>query len=147
MFVTKQMRTETGHRLLNYEGRCAHLHGHSYLWEVTVEGVLDHRGMAVDFKDLKKHMMTVIDPFDHALVLNEEDPLVGQECLVISTNNKAQRVIIFEGNPTAETFAKYAAKHIQREFNHNVVSLVDNTLRVVRVVVWETATSFATWEG
>jgi len=37
MRITKQYRTETAHRLMNYDGKCSHLHGHSYLWEVTAE--------------------------------------------------------------------------------------------------------------
>ena len=33
-----------GHRLLNYEGKCRHLHGHNGLLEVAIESdSLDHR--------------------------------------------------------------------------------------------------------
>lgn len=76
--VCKTMTTQTAHRLIGYEGKCAHIHGHSYKWEVAIwkEG-LDERGIAVDFGEIKDVMKRMIDEeFDHALVLHVKDPLV-----------------------------------------------------------------------
>lgn len=140
MKVTKQLRTETGHRLTNYVGRCAHLHGHSYLWEVTASALkLDEKNMVMDFKDLKKAMNTVLDPLDHCMVFSPKDPLLvgrltppseehmlhnkgGQrvlcsklDVLLASTNGEVPRMIIWHDNPTAESFAKWAMKEIEAE--------------------------------
>lgn len=140
MQVTKQLRTETGHRLVNYDGRCAHLHGHSYLWEVTMTAPsLDNRQMVMDFKDLKQVMHEVLDPLDHCMVLAPNDPLNMEyelNDLFIATNGKKPRVRIWHENPTAESFAEWAAKEIDAKF------IVES---VIRVRVWETATSYAEW--
>lgn len=149
MQITKQLRTETGHRLVDYNGRCAHLHGHSYLWEVTVEAEhLTPNGMVADFKDLKAAMHVVLDPLDHCMVLAEDDPLyqingdTALRKLLEATNSKPPRLEIWPENPTAESFAKWAAEEIQK-YIWETAGVIDCT--VVRVRVWETATSFAEW--
>lgn len=141
--VTKQLRTETAHRLMDYDGRCAHLHGHSYLWEVTATAPeLSSNGMIVDFKDLKAAMNTVLDEFDHALVLRNDDPLLSPDlppavALFKATNGKTPRLHLWRDNPTAENFAVYAAVEVQR--------LLPKHVRITRVRVWETATSYGEW--
>lgn len=151
-FVTKTMYTETAHRLVDYpDGRCQHLHGHSYKWEVTV-GLLgkddvDSRGMVVDFKDLKEAMMLHIDKYDHALILSDGDPLVSR-CLNLadggvreileSTAGNPPRLFAVPFNPTAENLAKHVAEELNTELNKMGAY-------VERVVVWETATSSAVW--
>jgi 6-pyruvoyltetrahydropterin/6-carboxytetrahydropterin synthase len=147
MRITKQLRTETGHRLTDYDGRCAHLHGHSYLWEVTVSANdLTPNGMVTDFKDLKKAMNEVLDPLDHCMVLAESDPLhqlYGEKRLaemLKATNEAPPRLIIWHENPTAESFAAWAAAEIQKELD-----AMSNGCTVAHVRVWETATSHAEW--
>ena len=83
MLISKTMVTETAHRLTGYPGKCAHLHGHSYSWKLTLSydyNLLHHNlcssGMVVDFGDVKTVMKDIIDlPFDHGAVFNEQDPL------------------------------------------------------------------------
>jgi len=140
--VTKELRTETAHRLTNYNGRCAHLHGHSYLWVVTATSPgMDDKGMVVDFKDLKKAMEEVLDPLDHCLVLAPDDPLVkkngilGAKHLFVSTNGESPRLRVWHENPTAESFAEWAFNEIS--------ALLPENVSLTKVYVWETATSFA----
>ncbi len=138
--VTKRYRTETAHRLLNHKGLCRFIHGHSYLWEITVEGRPNDDGMVTDFKDLKLAIEQVLKPFDHALVLSEDDAamlnlLAGSNVACI--NDLWSRVIWLNGNPTAENFAQYAAERL----------IEDHGLNVVRVRCWETVNSYADWEG
>lgn len=138
MQVTKQYRTETAHRLLNHKGLCRFIHGHSYLWEITVTDLLNKDGMVIDFKDLKKVIKTVLEPFDHALVLSSRDPFLNDMAKRSdSYNTILDRTINFNGSPTAENFAKYAAEILRGVHN----------LNVVRVRVWETVDSYADWEG
>ena len=143
--VTKQYRTETGHRLSNYNGKCSHFHGHSYLWEVTVESEkLSDNGMVVDFKDLKKAMIQVLEPLDHAMVLSLQDPLVLEKTvndlndIFVATNGANPRLILWHNNPTAESFAQWAAIEIQ--------TLLPIGVTITKVRVWETVNSFADWE-
>lgn len=145
--VTKQFRTETAHRLAKYSGRCSHLHGHSYMFEVTAssEGLntLTENGMIVDFKELKVAMHEVLDPWDHALILCEEDPLVKHlpekelRQLFHSTDGKEPRMFVVSWNPTAENMASYVAQCVN--------NLLPKHIFVTRVRVWETATSHADW--
>lgn len=161
--VTKELRTETGHRLTNYDGRCSHLHGHSYLWQVTARShKLDEKNMVMDFKDLKKAMNAVLDPLDHCMVLAHDDPLwnlgasiEGSEQdlsdLFAATNGQAPRLIEWPENPTAESFAQWALKSIQDqlcELWKNEVGTIRNNCSnmpyfISSVKVWETATSYA----
>lgn len=145
--VTKQYRTETGHRLTNYNGKCAHLHGHSYLWELTVYHCTrgaPANGMVVDFKDVKRAMKDVLEPLDHALVLGPDDPLwhlaeaSGSPLTdtLRATNGHPPRLFEWHDNPTAESFAQWAVEQFRAWFDRRDI-VVD------RVRVWETATSFA----
>ena len=161
MKITKQLRTETGHRLTNYVGRCAHLHGHSYLWEVTARSSeLDYKNMVMDFKDLKKAMNTVLDPLDHCMVLAPDDPLWVFDVNIPNgslrdvlhpTNdvNAEPRLIKWHDNPTAESFAKWALEKIQQELENLFIANNPTTQGysmpyfISSVKVWETATSYA----
>jgi len=136
--VTKQYRAEIGHRLMNYDGKCAHLHGHSYLFEVTVEALdLDDRGMVVDFSDLKKAMRIVLEPYDHALVLRDDDHLARMFEDLRATNGESARLHLWANNPTAENMAS--------RFGSLIDNMLPRGVRLTHIRVWETATSHADW--
>lgn len=152
--VTKRMTTETAHRLTNYEGKCASIHGHSYLWEVTVglDGLgVTNNCISVDFKDVKKAMKACIyDLFDHALVLHKNDFLVVDHGLLLQVDAAGlkQKLVVFGENPTAEAFAAYVSGSLQDYFDDLVAALevvADIDINVLRVRVWETADSYAEW--
>ena len=78
--VTKRFHFEMAHALRCHDGLCAHIHGHSYVLDVTLIGKPrqeeDHPkdGMVIDFSALKKLVNTaVVNHYDHALVLHESD--------------------------------------------------------------------------
>ncbi len=55
-----------GHHLRDYPGSCEQPHGHNWKVQVTVRATeLDHLGMGIDFKTLKKEVKAVIDDLDH----------------------------------------------------------------------------------
>lgn len=147
--VTKCMTTETAHRLCNYSGKCAHIHGHSYRWEVTAmleSGGVQENGIAVDFAKLKEAMRNYIYiPYDHALVLWYKDPilemLAGQN-LGNASDGTAQKIVWLDSNPTAEAFAARAARELQALFDDE--DLLEE-IKIVRVRVWETADSYGEW--
>jgi 6-pyruvoyltetrahydropterin/6-carboxytetrahydropterin synthase len=145
--ICKIMTTETAHRLTNYIGKCASIHGHSYKWEVTVglesRGTKEN-GIAVDFADLKKAMRECIyDPFDHALVLDENDSLCNSSMLTRDANGQEQKLVKFPGNPTAENFARYVAIQIGTYMDALAEDLEIDT---IRVRVWETENSYGQWQ-
>jgi len=64
--LRKEFRFEASHRLPYHEGKCARLHGHSWILEVEVAGAVDvYTGMVVDYDDIKKAVQPLIDDLDH----------------------------------------------------------------------------------
>jgi len=63
------------HRQPFHEGHCHFIHGHSWSFEFEFSAdALDHRGFVQDFGDLKWLGQLITENFDHALVLQEDDP-------------------------------------------------------------------------
>jgi 6-pyruvoyltetrahydropterin/6-carboxytetrahydropterin synthase len=67
------------HALLNYDGLCRNIHGHSYKLLVTIIGEPadlpgdPKDGMVIDFKELKDLVKEhVVDRLDHSLVINRQ---------------------------------------------------------------------------
>jgi 6-pyruvoyltetrahydropterin/6-carboxytetrahydropterin synthase len=128
--VTKEMKFCYGHRLLNYEGKCRHLHGHNGTVQITLEGAkLDARGMVVDFTDIKKVMRHWIDEnLDHKMLLHRDDPALPM------LRALGEPVFVLDMNPTAEVIAMLI---------YNAAAA--NDFPVVEVRLWETDTSVATY--
>ncbi len=128
--VTKEIDFCYGHRLLNYDGACRHLHGHNARVEVELErNTLDERGMVFDFSEIKRILQKWIDEtLDHTMLLSEQDPLIPV------LKEKRERFYVLESNPTAETIAKLIFDYAKSK-----------RLPVVRVTLWETERSFATY--
>lgn len=65
---------DAAHNLVNYNGKCANLHGHR--WKVFIElgpfneDDLDASGIAYDFKDIKLYLKELLDLFDHEYLNN-----------------------------------------------------------------------------
>ena len=130
--VTRELTFCYGHRLLDYDGKCRHLHGHNGRAEITLEApALDDRGMLVDFGDIKRHVQRWIDEnLDHNMLLCREDPLLP------FLRERGERVFVMEQNPTAENIARLIYEHA-----------TDGGLPVVAVTLWETPRCLATYDG
>lgn len=130
--VTQRIDFCYGHRLLDYEGKCRFLHGHNGRAEITLSAArLDHRGMLVDFSDIKKLLRTWIDQeLDHRMILNRADPLLPL------LQQAEQPVFVIDANPTAENIARLIYEQA-RQFGFPVET----------VQLWETPNSFATYGG
>ncbi len=130
--VVKKLDFCYGHRLLNYDGRCAHPHGHNGIVEVefAVEK-LDPRGMVVDFVDIKKEVSEFLDQeLDHKMILHKDDPLTKV------LKEMEEPVLVMQENPTAENIARII---------YNFA--MSRGLPVVSVRLWETPSSFAEYRG
>lgn len=129
--VTVEVDFSYGHRLLNYDGKCAHPHGHNARVEVDLEAeTLDAADMAVDFGVLKHAIKDWVDRhLDHQMVLRRDDPLVGV------LQDMEEPVYLMDRNPTAEGLAQLI---------YEVAT--GHALPVARVRFWETPTSCATYE-
>jgi len=97
------------HKLENYVGACANLHGHTWKIDIIIETEKLINDMIVDFKDLKK----IIDErFDHKYINEQVDY-----------------------NPTAENISKDIYSMINKLFSERTKE--DQLQPVIKVTVWE----------
>lgn len=99
MKIFYRAEISSAHKLsLPYESKCTRVHGHNYLIEVEIEGILNKAGMIVDFT----HLKSAIYKFDH-IFLNDiiEQPTVENlvktllsEILVLPEKENFRKVII-----------------------------------------------------
>ena len=69
MLVAKEFTFDAAHKLLNYKGLCANLHGHTYKLQIVLSGPVQKNGMVIDFVDLKKIVTEkVISKLDHKFI-------------------------------------------------------------------------------
>lgn len=101
--ITRSFRIDAGHRILGHEGLCAHLHGHSYTFEINIGAPqLDHLHRVVDFSVVKAVLGHWLNSaWDHAFLVYEKD----EEVLAFLRKMKF-RHWVFGGPPTAELLAQ-----------------------------------------
>ena len=64
--VKVEGRFAAAHAVRGYDGSCERLHGHNFaVTAVTEAATLNEIGIAVDFKELSKHLDDVLDVLDH----------------------------------------------------------------------------------
>lgn len=128
--VTKRIDFCYGHRLLDHNGVCKHLHGHNAVAEIEITaGTLDARNMVTDFSDIKQRVTSWVDrELDHRMILCQDDPFVAV------LQSMGEPVHVLDGNPTAERIARLIFEVARRE-----------GLAVSKVTLWETPTSLATY--
>ena len=128
--VSTEIHFSYGHRLLDYDGKCAHPHGHNARVEVEVVAeALDAADMALDFTVLKRTVQKWVDTeLDHKMILRRDDPLVA------ALTALGEPMYLMDRNPTAESLARLIFE-----------IGTDQSLRVASVRFWETPTSYATY--
>jgi len=138
--ITKEFRFEAAHALSDYDGPCKNIHGHSYELSVTVKGnpIQDpespKKGMVMDFGDLKKIVKrNIIDRFDHALILFDQDSASKLHDLGEAFSN----VVIVDYQPTSENLLQEIAQNIKR--------LLPDGVTLHSLKLRETANSYAEW--
>lgn len=129
--VTKEIWFCYGHRLLNYDGKCANLHGHNGKAVITVETpTLDQLGMVIDFALMKRVLGKWIDDhLDHKMLLHKDDPVIPH------LEQLGETYVPLDVNPTAENLAKMI-------FDHATAA----GYPIAEVTLWETENSFATYQ-
>lgn len=138
--ITKEFKFEMAHALKGYDGPCKNIHGHSYGLFVTISGkpISDTSspklGMVMDFGDLKKIVnTTVVNVFDHALVLNSSMP----EDLITMLSENFEKVILLDYQPTSELMIA--------DFADRIANMIPDNVSLKYLLLRETITSFAEW--
>jgi 6-pyruvoyltetrahydropterin/6-carboxytetrahydropterin synthase len=128
--VTREITFCYGHRLLDYDGKCRHLHGHNGKAVITLAADrLDSLGMVMDFSRLKRIVGGWIDEqLDHKMLLHKDDPMLPY------LRQQGEPVFVLDVNPTAENIARLI-------FDFTV----EQGFPVVEVKLWETDSCFAAY--
>ena len=128
--VVKEINFCYGHRLMNYDGKCAHPHGHNGKIEIELAAAkLDPRGMVYDFGDIKEIIQKWVDrELDHKMILKKNDPLVK------ILKDLKEPYFLMDENPTAESLARLVFDYAE-----------EKNLPISRVTFWETPSSSATY--
>jgi len=117
------------HSLRNYKGKCEILHGHNWKVEILVSNPgLNSSGMVMDFSDLKKMTLGVLDQLDHCH-LNELDYFSAKGGS--ASGGKGQ-------NPSSEEIARYIFDKLKEE-------IATRGCKLEEVRVWETDASCASY--
>ena len=129
--VTRELTFCYGHRLLNYQGKCRHLHGHNGRAVIAIASEsLDSRGMVLDFSDIKRVVSNWIDEnLDHRMLLRRDDPAVGP------LKALGEPLFLLDTNPTAENLAKLIFDYA-----------LSQGFPIVECRLWETPRCFATYQ-
>jgi 6-pyruvoyltetrahydropterin/6-carboxytetrahydropterin synthase len=129
--VSREITFCYGHRLLDYDGKCRHLHGHNGKAVITLSAdTLDQLGMVVDFTRLKQVVGAWIDEhLDHKMLLHRDDPILP------FLRQQGEPVFVMEVNPTAENIARLIFEHTAGQ-----------GFPVVEVKLWETDSCYATYK-
>ena len=136
--ITKEFKFEMAHALHGYDGLCKNIHGHSYRLSVTIKGSVKNEkghvkdGMVMDFGILKEIVKPdIVDKYDHSLVLNANSPHANIDLSAFD------KVFYLPYQPTSE--------NLVMDFASIIKSKIPNHLILCKVVLSETARSFAEW--
>ena len=147
--ICKTFEIESGHMLTKHPDKCSFPHGHTRKIEFVLEAdVLDENEMVCDFKIIKQIMADFLETLDHSMCINTDDSRYAA-----FKDFYGDRVIGFESrDPTTEVMAKTIFDHFKEQLAEYARTPtrrypLRNNLRVVKVRLWETSSSWAEyWE-
>ncbi|NMB33618.1 MAG: 6-carboxytetrahydropterin synthase QueD [Clostridium sp.] len=116
--VSRVFTFDSAHRLIDYDGKCKDIHGHTYKLEVTLKGKPGDDGLVMDFNLLRDMVKRdILEEIDHKY-LND----------------------IFDFNPTCEMLGLWIWGQLEKRIANTQCSLD-------KIVLWETPNSFITIIG
>ncbi len=123
LIITKIFSFDSAHSLINYNGKCSNVHGHTYTLEVSVSGYPDADGMVADFHYL--------------------DAIVRSEAVDILDHKNLNDVL--DANPTCENIAVWIWRKLEAKLEQGCAA-GNNGCRIEKIVLWETRSSSVTIE-
>ena len=104
VLISKEFTFDAAHHLHDYEGKCKNLHGHTYKAIFGLSGYTDHRGLVIDFSEIKEIWKKEIEiHLDHRY-LNETLPLM---------NTTAENMVVWMYRKMAEAIQKYQGARVE----------------------------------
>ncbi|MCZ7557659.1 MAG: 6-pyruvoyl tetrahydropterin synthase family protein [Bacteroidia bacterium] len=111
MRIARDFHWEMGHRLPFHQSGCANIHGHSYRLTVELTGRLDANGMLMDYGEMKRLIMPLIDELDHAFLCDDKDTLMLN---FLSGSGLKYKIVPFTS--TAENLSLYLLDELWKVF-------------------------------
>ena len=142
MIIRKQFKFENAHIVRGCSTqRCrASLHGHSYKVDILFESnFLDRGQMVYDFGLMKQNMKDLIDSFDHAITLWDED----DAAYVADMKKHSERWVQLPVSPSAEQFSRVIFVMINELLKLTSMINGEKRVKLNSVIVHETATGYA----
>jgi len=142
MIIRKQFKFENAHIVRGCSSeRCrSSLHGHSYIIEILFESnFLDNGQMVYDFGLMKQHIKDLIDSFDHAITLWDED---NRE-YISDMKKYSDRWVQLPVSPSAEQFSRVIFILIDALMQLTTTINGEKEVSLNSVIVHETATGYA----
>lgn len=143
--VCKTIDVENGHMLSKHPGKCRYPHGHTRKVEFTLEAAeLDRNEMVCDFKIVEQIIGDYLQTLDHAMCINTADPAYGE-----LRARYGARIVPFENeDPTTEVMARVIFHVFSKELadyaaKKDTLYPLGESVRLVSVKIWETASSWA----
>lgn len=140
--ITRRLEFDAGHRIPNHGGQCRHVHGHRYVLEVTLSGVVRHTpgaeddGMVLDFGEIKTIANeTVVQKWDHAFLVAKEDGSLVDFLASIP----GHKTVILDDIPTVENLAHQAFRLLAPVFEDRF----QGRLTLSRLRLYETPNCWA----
>lgn len=140
--VSKIFDFETAHALWGYDGKCANIHGHSYVLTVTITGDINQDenhpkyGMIIDFGDIKDVVKKeIVDVYDHCLLVRKNTPHEGYA----DVETAFKKVWLTEFQPTCENMLIDMVKRL--------LSSLPGEVELKHVKLQETRSSYAEWSA
>lgn len=143
--ICKSFEIENGHMLSKHPEKCRFPHGHSRKVEFVLEAdELDANDMVCDFKIIKDLMQDFLETWDHSMCVNTQDVKYAELKAAYG-----ERVIGFENaDPTTEVMTKRLYDFFKEKLAEcgsapSTKFPLRRSVRVVRVRLWETSSSWA----
>lgn len=139
--IKRKYRFYAAHRNEMLNDKCRSLHGHQYNIEVDLkfneinDGIcVTQDGLKCTFDKIDSVISPIIEAFDHALLINKNDPLLRYFEQFEIDHKEEMKMVIFNGVTSVENLSAMLFRKIQ------------NFLPVGAVHVQETNSSVVTFE-
>lgn len=155
MHLKKEFRFEASHQLPNHNGKCARLHGHSWVLCVWVMGpVLENpghpkEGMVVDYYDIGQVVKPIIELLDHRHLgygIAEVEDADGAYGGILQCDKE-----LWDKNfpivPTSENILIWIAEQLPKDFNWSCLALNETCTSEARLYAVDYAAHNARMES
>ena len=129
---------DAAHRIVNHPGKCANIHGHTYLFEIGlefdnhVEDVIKEpggMGYPIDFGVMKTSILKYIDDvYDHGTIFNPKDEYLANIARDWAPKMRSVEMYIYGKdefcNPSVENIAVQLLMELKHLFDCNQFQIV-----------------------